>query len=253
MKRTKKILLAMLATLTAGFCALGVACGETESSATGEEGNTVWTMQTVYAKAQELGYTGSLEEFIATVSGKDGVGIKNIYINENGELIVQLTVGEPQNLGVVVGKDGKDATDTVENAQELEFYPLDDGTYGVKAGKASYLSEITIPATYKGKKVSVVLDYFFGVTMLKTKKVIISDGIEKIAERAFEDLDGYSSLTSVEIPDSVTSIGSYAFLYCSSLTSIKYCGTQAQWEAISKGYGWDSSTGSYTITYNYQG
>ena len=36
MKKTKKLLLATLATLTAGFCTLGVACGKTESSSTGE-------------------------------------------------------------------------------------------------------------------------------------------------------------------------------------------------------------------------
>jgi hypothetical protein len=42
----------------------------------------------------------------------------------------------------------------------------------------------------------------------------------------------------VEIPDSVTSIGYYAFAYCDSLTSITFEGTVEQWKAISKGSNW---------------
>ena len=38
---------------------------------------TDYNIQTVYAKAQALGYQGSLEEFIETVSGRDGTDGKN--------------------------------------------------------------------------------------------------------------------------------------------------------------------------------
>ncbi len=44
-----------------------------------------WSMDTVYAKAQELGYTGTLEEFMATIqgaNGKDGTNglrFENLY------------------------------------------------------------------------------------------------------------------------------------------------------------------------------
>ena len=62
-----------------------------------------------------------------------------------------------------------------------------------------------------------------------------------------------STLTSVVIPDSVTSIGNGAFYDCNSLTSIQYRGTQAQWSAITKGNNWDYGTGNYAITYNYTG
>ena len=37
-----------------------------------EQEITDWNVEAVYAKAQSMGYTGSLEEFIALVSGKDG-------------------------------------------------------------------------------------------------------------------------------------------------------------------------------------
>jgi hypothetical protein len=58
-----------------------------------------------------------------------------------------------------------------------------------------------------------------------------------------------TSLTSITIPASVTSIGSDVF-YCwwsSSLTSITYVGTTAQWEAIEKGANWDGGY-DYTLT-----
>ena len=47
--------------------------------------------------------------------------------------------------------------------------------------------------------------------------IIIPDSITSIGDRAFYDC---SSLTSITIPHSVTSIGNYAFYGCSSLTSI---------------------------------
>ena len=48
------------------------------------------------------------------------------------------------------------------------------------------------------------------------KKVTIGNGVKYIGEWAFAD----TSLTSITIPDNVTSIYSYAFNYCTSLTDI---------------------------------
>jgi len=49
------------------------------------------------------------------------------------------------------------------------------------------------------------------------EKIIIPDGAEIIEDYAFSD---YSALTSITIPDSVTSIGYGVFYNCSSLKSI---------------------------------
>ena len=51
------------------------------------------------------------------------------------------------------------------------------------------------------------------------KSVTIPDGVTTIGEYAFQYC---SSLTSIYIPDSVTTIGSGAFYYCSNLTKVKF-------------------------------
>lgn len=48
-----------------------------------------------------------------------------------------------------------------------------------------------------------------------------------------------TAITSVTIPGSVTSIGTYEFFNCSSLETIIFNGTRAQWNAIKKGSGWN--------------
>ena len=59
------------------------------------------------------------------------------------------------------------------------------------------------------------------------------------------------SLTSITIPESVTSIGDFAFSGCSSLKTINYTGTEEQWNAISKGTSWKSGT-AVNVIYNYK-
>lgn len=61
---------------------------------------------------------------------------------------------------------------------------------------------------------------------------------------------GCSSLTSVTIPDGVTSIGFKAFNGCSSLTTVNYKGSEQQWAEISI-WGGDSPLENATIVYNY--
>ena len=58
----------------------------------------------------------------------------------------------------------------------------------------------------------------------------------KVSSIGVEAFYNCTSLTSVTIPNSVTSIGSSALSGCSNLKSVNYNGTKAQWKSIS-GYG----------------
>ena len=85
--------------------------------------------------------------------------------------------------------------------------------YSVSKGKATD-DIVVIPATYEGKPVTAIGSFSSYSNMTS---ITIPDSVTSIGYDAFYYC---SSLTSITIPNSVTSIGSSAFLGCSSLTSI---------------------------------
>ena len=78
--------------------------------------------------------------------------------------------------------------------------------------------------------------------------LIIPDNITSIGYYTFSGCEG---LTSVTIGDGVTSIGDFAFSSCSNLTTVNYRGSEEQWAAISISY--DYYLTNATINYNYTG
>ena len=76
--------------------------------------------------------------------------------------------------------------------------------------------DLSLPSNVDGKPVRVIAGTaFYNCTSLTS--IIIPNSVTSIEREAFAYC---SSLTSINIPDSVTSIGIYAFNNCSSLTSI---------------------------------
>ena len=59
--------------------------------------------------------------------------------------------------------------------------------------------------------------------------------------------NGCDFIESITLPDTLTSIGSYAFQNCSKLTSITFGGDLTEWETVTKGTGWNTGTGAYTV------
>ncbi len=71
-------------------------------------------------------------------------------------------------------------------------------------------------AKFDGKPTSI-RDYAFSVSNTELTSIEIPDSVTSIGIRAFQHCTG---LTSIEIPDSVTSIGTYAFTNCNKIKTI---------------------------------
>ena len=100
----------------------------------------------------------------------------------------------------------------------------------------SSLTSIEIPA-----EVTSIEESAFGYCS-NLKSVTFAEGsqLASIGRSAFYRC---SSLTSIEIPAGVTSIGDYVFEFCYSLETIYYHGTEEEWDAIGKGWSWNSFCG----------
>lgn len=98
MNKIKRIFASVLSVATLLSVA---ACGDSSSS--GNNAPTEWTVETVYAKAKELGFEGTWEDFKAEMRGLQGVGIKGVTVNDDGDLIVTLTDETEINCGSVRG------------------------------------------------------------------------------------------------------------------------------------------------------
>jgi hypothetical protein len=99
-------------------------------------------------------------------------------------------------------------------------YLLNEETLTAKViQKKGYSGDIVIPEVVVSKKVSYKVVGIDAETFKDSNitSITIPDGVTTIGENAFKYC---KSLTSINIPDGVTTIGEYAFYDCSSLTSI---------------------------------
>ncbi len=84
----------------------------------------------IYAEAVDLGYEGTLEEFLSAIKGTEGVGISDVYIDAGGRLFVLLTDDTLLEVGEVKGKDGVDGVgivDIVKNSNDEIIVTLSNG------------------------------------------------------------------------------------------------------------------------------
>ena len=94
-------------------------------------------------------------------------------------------------------------------------YEIADGQVAITDCIGSAEGELVIPAEIEGLPVTSIVSKAFQFCYLTS--ITIPDSVTSIGNDAFNRC---SNLTSITIPDSVTSIGDHAFVGCSSLTSI---------------------------------
>lgn len=129
-------------------CSL-TACGNETSSSIDFEHET-FTIQQAYAYAEELGYSGTLEDFVALLSGKDGkdgtnglngqdgangqdgVGISAISISADGHLLVTLTDSQTVDCGALPTIKGEKGDTGAQGEQGIQGIQGEKGDKGDK-------------------------------------------------------------------------------------------------------------------------
>jgi len=153
-----------------------------------------------------------------------------------------------------------DETESTDDSQSTETTSPDSTVNNFSAGlqytqstdKTSYTvggigtckdADIVIPSVNEGLPV-VGIDKMAFHECVNLNSIEIADSITTIGEWSFYTC---TNLKSITIPSGLISIDERAFYYCTSLEEIHYNGTKEQWGTISKGESWNDNTGAYTI------
>lgn len=120
--------------------------------------------------------------------------------------------GDWSNLTI---QSGNPAVEDAVNAQLFDFAFTPDNTAVIVTRYKGIAADVTIPSRYKGKPVTAINNAVFPNSAVTS--VTIPDSVTSIPDAAFVNC---SELTNISIPNSVTYIGLSAFSSCTSLKSI---------------------------------
>lgn len=112
-------------------------------------------------------------------------------------------------------QSGNPAVEDAVNAQLFDFAFTPDNTAVIVKKYNGTAADVTIPSCYKGKPVTAINNAAFPNSAVTS--VTIPDSVTSIPDAAFVNC---SQLTNISIPNSVTDIGFFAFSSCTSLKSI---------------------------------
>ncbi len=148
--------------------------------------------------------------------------------------------------------DGKYVSEGIEG----EMYRIEEvnlRAYGKETNSSGYswpmVNEVVYPNTVK-KIYGVAADCYGGAGGTGVvSDFVLPANLEEIGNYTFKYC---TKITSITIPNSVTSIGVDAFGDCDKLTTVNYMGTEEEWNNISIASG-NSILKSVKINYNYKG
>lgn len=124
--------------------------------------------------------------------------------------------GDWSNLTIQSGNPAvEDAAKDAANEQLFDFAFTPDNTAVIVTRYKGTAADVTIPSRYKGKPVTAINNAVFPNSAVTS--VTIPDSVTSIPDAAFVNC---SELTNISIPNSVTYIGLSAFSSCTSLKSI---------------------------------
>ena len=132
---------------------------------------------------------------------------------------------QPAQTESIADGNSVEPNDDLTDSQGIKYGLNENDQTAIVSGHTDTLSGvITIPATVTkgGVKYTVTSIGNSAFANRYITSVDIPDSVTSIGDFAFEHCSG---LTSVTIPDSVTSIGNYAFSYCTGLTSVTIPGS----------------------------
>ena len=132
-----------------------------------------------------------------------------VEVINNSEVVISLeSIAEYNNILELHTGESK-----IVSKDDYLFYTYEDANYLV--GYVGQDTSLVLPKSYNSESYRIWNYAFWWYDDITS--VIIPDSVTSIGDHAFE---GCSSLTSITIGDGVTSIGCRAFYRCSSLTSI---------------------------------
>lgn len=140
--------------------------------------------------------------------------------------------GDWSNLTIQSGNPAvEDAAKDAANEQLFDFKFTPDNTAVIVTRYNGTAADVTIPSRYKGKPVTMIDHAAFFNSVVTS--VTIPDSVTSIGDDAFVNCP---QLTNISIPNSVTYIGFSAFAHCTSLMTVTYPGSKTQWDDdITKG------------------
>ena len=158
-------------------------------------------------------YTTGIESDVGIVKGIDGRGIETMSLDDAGYLMVYYTDGTSQQLYL-----------STNDTDKFIFILQDDGTYWVGLGRTNTDRIIIVPESYNGIAVTGILPHGFQYDTF-LEEVYLPDSVTTIGEFAFAECH---YLKKVE-GDAVDTVHRFAFYECDSLEDLFASAENQEW------------------------